>query len=291
MSLLLRQNWYIARRSRLLWIISAAMLLISAASRLEESDQMSVAPGLGIAYAFFAASYLGEAGAAGRLEEQIISGAPRPQVYMASWLTVTGCSVLILLFTMAGSLLTGFLVQNAGPLAVTAEVPETQREFGLWTVYTAGMILNAAGYAGLYVLAGLLIAGRGPHRGTWILIVCVCIFLVFILWGGSLSNELAEPETLVHVDRLPAMTANGFSHVTAAARVMPNPSYVPEPHRSQVLALLRFLPPTQCTWLQDFLYGQPASDGDIVQTYLSSVLLASGSCAAGTVLFCRRQLT
>ena len=143
---LLRQNWFVARRSTLLWLLCAVMF---AASFWAKSclDAALITPGLGFVYAFMAAVYLGDAGTSGRLNGQIIHGSTRTGIVTAGFLTLLVLALLILLATLAGGLAAAFLMEN------------------LDAYNPAGALLSAAG---LIINAGLakVIARTGPDTYT-----------------------------------------------------------------------------------------------------------------------------
>lgn len=281
MTRLLRQDGYIARRSTLLWILCAAAFLICGMIRLDTDQELPVISGIGIVYAFIAADHCGSFGSSGRLDNQVIAGCPRPQIWLSSWLTLTFCCVLVLLFALGGDLAAG-LLRNGVAESLTG-----------WLICALGLILNAAAFAALYTLFGLLIAGRQASRGTVLLIVLTCVYLVFAIWGSYVDSALSEPETVpvfnlppgveVYVDDMDSMYVAGE---------MPNPDYVAEPARSKLMSLSRFLPVTQSTWYISFLYDGITSEnaGIILQTFAYGFLLAAGGVAGGLLLFQQREL-
>lgn len=280
---LLQQNIFVARRSWLLWLSCGLLFVISAAARYDTDGRLGVTPALGIVYAFFAAVYLGEAGTSGRIDGQIIRGAPRAQIYFAAWLTVTGCFVLILLCTVSGDLI-GSLA--AGTLSGSAVG---------WLIYIGAMILNAAAYAALYVFVCLLATGRGAGRPTIALIICAAVLIGMLIWVNGLQSALMEPEYYLPEamgdDVVMYMPVDDPADLDPADLVQ-NPDYVPEPTRSAYWATLRFLPLAQAIMLPDIPDARPVW-GDLemaVLIMLDSCILAAACVALGTVLFARREL-
>lgn len=281
MKQLLSQNWYVVRHSALLWLIVAVMFAFSAWSRLDSAGNV-ITPGLGIVYAFFAAEYFGDAGTSGRLDGRIIHGCPRARIFMADFLTILFCFWLVLAATLAGEVAAAALLQELSDYDILG-----------WTAGTGGLMLNAAAYAGVFALAGLMLTGRRPGRGTVLLIVCLCLFAVFLVWGMNLYDALNQPEYVSYVEFGDATFVSGVPEPDAGpGRTEPNPYYVHEPERSRVEAMAQFLPVTQCLWLHDLnsIPVSAASVGVVSRLYLYALLLACGSCAAGLLLFRRREL-
>lgn len=288
MSLLLQQNWFVAVRSRLFGLACAFMFLVGAAGQLDSLYAFSTAPSIGIVYAFYTCSYIGSAGTSGRLEAQIISGAPRPAVYIAMWLNVWCCCALIALAMAAGNLASG---------------PGMYATLLGWLLAVLGLMLNAAAYAGIFVLVSMTAAGRGAGRGVLSLIVCTVLFIVLATWGGDLSIELQQPEYDVYY------AAEGIGNYEAYEMIdypegavlpdlalierLPNPDYVPPTERPALDALMRFLPVTQCEYFAQLTYKELDGPelGAVLQTYLFSLLLAAAGCAAGMAVFQRRELS
>lgn len=281
---LLHQNWYVLYRSWLLRTLCAAIFLLSFFVRANSDAGMYAVTGFGAVYAFLAAVYLGGAGSSGRLSGQVMGGSPRPLVFLAAWLTVMAAALLILLSAVVGNGLGG-LLNSDDPL-----------RDGDWAAFLLGMTLNAAALNALYVLIGLLLTGR-RGRGTLILVICLSVFLALAWWDTAIESALSEaPYDSVYA---------GDGWGGPVIRLEPNPDYVPEPERSRLAALARFLPATQGVYLLDILYGtladgasggvaqaQPVSAPAVplAQIYLGSTLLAAGSIAAGILLFQRREL-
>lgn len=281
MNRLLSQNWFLARRGTL-WVIAGVMFVVSAWGQLEYSGN-TVLPGLGVVYAFFAAEYLGEMGTSGRLDGQIIHGSSRLQVYLADFLTVLFCFWIVLGATVAGELAAAALTG-----ALSAYNPAG------WLAATGGQMLNAAAYAGLLTLAGLLLVGRQPGRGTIVLIVSICLFAAVAVWGGIVASRLDEPESLsyyeigeVYVDAAAPSDTEEY-----LAGPMLNPDFVQEPERGQLDSLVRILPVTQSLWLNGFAKSAPTQEtaGPLIWTYVYALLTAAGSVAVGVLLFGRREL-
>ncbi|MBD5560340.1 MAG: hypothetical protein HDQ87_08320 [Clostridia bacterium] len=283
MKSLLSQNWFVARSSVLLWLCCAAAFVITFFVIADNGDSQII-PGLGLVYAFFAAVYLGDAGTSGRLDGQVIHGSARFRIYLAHFITLFVCFLLILFCTLLGELaayaVNGAFFDMSGP--------------GL-LLDTAGLLLNAAGYAAMYALIGLLTVGRRPGRGTVLLIVCVSLVLALAIWGSVIMDRLAQPE-------YDMVIRTGFNTEIAwygddypdgvEAEKVPNPYYVAEPERSRLESLTRFIPVTQCIVLHSFLDMEPTADaaGIAGEIYLYSALLTAVCSAAGIALFQRREL-
>lgn len=289
MAKLLRQNAFVARRSVLLWLLCIGMFAMSVMARAEYSNIMNIAPGLGFVYAFIAAVYLGDAGTSGRLDSQIIVGAPRFQIYLSSWLTLTGCCILILLASLAGDL--------AGtPLALREGTADF--EIWGWMVYVLSMILNAAAYAALFVFIGMLLTSRRAGRGTVTLIVCTVIVLAMAIGVQVLDNALREPkyyiETPVAGTEASFMTAVDEADLAqyAPEDVIANEDYIDEPQRTAYWNVLQAVPLSQAILMMDLPGSEPTSEVMqlIFPIWLYSGVLIVLTSALGMLLFQRREL-
>lgn len=280
-----RQNWFVAYRSGLLWLICAVMFAFSVAVRTAAPlDQLGAVPGLGIVYAFFAASYLGDAGTSGRLDGQIICGKPRTWIFVSAWLTLLASFVLILLCTVAGDLVGGLISGSVEGYAAG------------WLVFLAGMIFNAAAYAALFALIGMLIVGRRPGRGTATLIVCVVVFIAMMICVNSLQDALMEPEYYAAVGseeetlwyEYPVLDISEYD----PADLVENHDYVPEPLRSTYWNVLRFMPLSQAVMLLDYPGISPDWEEmrEALFLWLDALVLTLGAGALGALLFQRREL-
>lgn len=283
MGRLLHQNWFVACRTKLLWILCALVLIISAAARTDtHSSAVNAAPAIGVAYAFFAAAYLGEGAASGRQDGQIITGASRLQIYLADWLTVTGCCVLILLFMLAGDLLGAVLF---GSLEGT---------FMSWLMYTLAMVCNACAWCALYVFVCVLIVGRKPGRSTTALIVCTVLLIAMMVWINVLENALMEPEFYTERDMGAVMMQMPVDDPDAVdpEELIPNPNYVGEPQRSMYSTTLDFLPIAQPLLLSDL--PEAPFDWETVWEplliMLDCLVLTLAAGILGAALFSRREL-
>lgn len=279
---LLRQNFFVAVRTKLLWVICVLAFAVSAAVRFD-FNRLGATPLLGVVYAFFAAVYLGDAGTSGRLDGQIIRGASRPQIYLAEWLTVTACCVLTLLFTLAGDLAAALITGS------------TAGSFLGWLAYVAGMIINAAVYSALFTFICLLAAGRRPGRATIALIICAAVLIAMMIWLNELQNALMEPEFY-----LPQEMNGGFyiyqpigdPSTANPSELIPNESYVPEPTRTTYWEILRCMPLSQGIMLADLPDAQPVwEDVQLVLFVLiDGCILIAVLDALGILLFSRREL-
>lgn len=280
---LLRQNWFVARHNVLLWIICAVTLTFAACSQAFLVGS-KVTPGLGFVYAFYAAIYFGDAGTSGRLDAQLMHGASRPHVYLAQFLTLFFCCLLILAATVGGEL-------------AVISVSDELHQYVLPGILAnaAGLVLNAAAYAGIFTLVGMALAGRRPGRGTLALIVSVCFVLAAAIWGSWIDSRLMEPENVAYVEMGDAAVdvyADPRYAQTLPFKSAPNPSYVHEPERSRLEALERFLPVTQCIWLANLNFAEPTAEGmrAALDTYLYSLILLLLASVSGILIFQCRQL-
>lgn len=283
MARLLAQDWFVARRTGMLWLICAVMFAATAFSKAA-LDGSNMTPGLGFVYAFFAAVYLGDAGTSGRLDGQIIAGSSRLRVYVCALLVLLACFVLILLCTLGGE-----LAGTALTGSLDSYVPDG------YLVYAAGLVANAAAYAGIFTLIGMAVAGRRPGRGTVMLIVSICIVFGAAIWGSEIDSRLMQPEYTSHIEvGGEALDVYGTVSDTAGLPVqtVSNPAYVREPERSRLMTMEQFLPVSQAALLIDISCTGPTPENARTAGEISlyCVLLMLGTGAAGALLFREREL-
>lgn len=291
MGSLLKQNWFIIRKNILLWLILIVLFLGSAWAAYDFYSELGMMPGLGIVYAFFAAVFIGDAGSGGRLQNNIISGFSRVSIYTAYFLVLLFCCVLMVAAAMLGDL--------AG--AEAAGRPENYEPQRMILLFIS-LCINAAGYAGMFALTGLLLTGRRSGRGTIMLIICCCIFVVIGIWGGNIENALWEPEMVTYYDAQQDvgtdLTQISYPDETdpegPAAYQEPNPAYIAEPLRSQYEAIAEFLPVTQSVYMLQLLSGPDTGWPDVYSRMYTlwcyAGILAVCTTAAGILFFRRRDL-
>ena len=294
MGSLLKQNWFVARKNFLFWLILAVLFFGSGWAALSFYSELGMVPGLGIVYAFFAAVFIGDAGSSGRLQNEIVAGFSRTAVWFSCFLTLLFCFVL-----MAAAAMLGDLAGTA--FAGRIEVYDPQ----LLGLIFLSLCLNAAGFAGMFTLICLLITGRRSGRGTVMLIVCCSVFIAIGIWGGNIENALWEPEMItsydmsevgIDADMIDVFYEDGENPSGLVTRQVPNPAYVGEPLRSQYEAIEDFLPVTQAIRMLQVLRSgdgpmSPEAWHALYILWLDAAILTACTAGACVVLFRRRDLT
>ena len=303
MSNLLALHWYIARRQVPFLLLLLFFFLGSIVNTLENGPDFSLTGGIGLALAALAAFFIGEQGSSGRLDSEIISGFSRTQIWLSNFLLLLFLGLLLLAAAIIGEFAAVALKYDFSPYSVSG--------FGL---FLGGAILNTGAYAAVCTLITLCLAGRSSGRGVVALIVLVCIFLVFFIWGSALSDMLSEPEYYTYYGY-----ANGdvIAYGTSASLDMDaleayaretgqdhpeepqfcreyNPQYIDEPLRTQYTQILQFIPLTQIYMLSELAFSEPENAPELFDAastlWLNAVIIIAGCTAAGILLFKRRNL-
>lgn len=306
MSNLLAQHWFIAKKHALFWILFLFFFVGGVLSALEYGPNFSLAGGIGFALTAVTAFFISAEGTSGRLDNEIITGFSRTQIWLSNFLLVFFLGLLLLAAAAAGDFTAAALQENLDWYNLTG--------LGL---FAAGAVLNTGAYASLYTLTLMCCVTRSSGRGIFALILCMCIFLLFLICGSILSDRLSEPPCFTYysyggtgdfrVDaydsdaELPTEIPDAYTWETGyvlPADIEPytevNPLYVSEPLRTQYIQILQFIPLTQMTLLADLAFTAPEDNPDCFSAastmWLDAGIIIAGCTAAGLVLFRRRNL-
>lgn len=293
MSNLFAQNWFIAKRQALLWILVIFFFAAAALNTLEYGDGFSLTAGIGLALAAIAALFISDQGTSGRLAAEITGGFSRAQIWLSNFLLVLFLGLLLLLSAILGDLAASALKGSLGNISGSG-----------FLLFLAGVILNTGSYAAIYTMILMCVAGRRIGRGLIGLLLCIAVFLCFAVWGAALTERLNEPEFLTYYEY-----RDGESEITVYGtdpridaqipdelrkHMQRNSRYIHEPLRTQYGQTLQFLPLTQAFFLAEIAFIDPRNDAGIgcraSTMWLDAGMIIAGCTAAGLLLFRRRDL-
>lgn len=241
MSKLLSANFFRLKRDKIFWIVSAAMLVISAFSMINngitaqkyadenidnnltvlDSCYFNLLPMIGFFFSIFISLFLGTEYSEGTIRNKLISGHTRTDIYLSNYLTcLAGTEFIYVLFLIGG--LTG--------------IPF----FGGWKGSASQLIIYIV--IGFFITASLtailnMLSMMSANKAITA-VLSIVISLVLILLASSIYNVLNEPEM---TREMIEYTADG---VTLGDEI-PNPAYVSGLQRKIYEWLLQFLPTGQ----------------------------------------------
>ena len=279
MSKLLSANFFRLKRDKVFWIVSAAMLVLSAFSMINngitaqkyadqniennvtalESCYFNLMPMIGFLFSVFISLFLGTEYSEGTIRNKLISGHTRTDIYLSNYITcLVGTEFIYVLFLIGGLVGIPF--------------------FGIWKAPISQIIIYTV--IGFFITASLtailnMLSMLSTNKAATAVLSIVLAFALMII-ASSIYNVLAEPETTVEFI---SMSADGKVEF---GDEIPNPAYVSGLERKIDEWLVQFLPTGQ---------GILAANSEISQPVLNivySIIIAVIVNIAGLLLFVKR---
>lgn len=259
MSKLLSANFFRLKRDKIFWIVSAAMLVLSAFFMINngitaqkyadqniennvtalESCYFNLMPMIGFFFSVFISLFLGTEYSEGTIRNKLISGHTRTDIYLSNYLTcLAGTEFVYVLFLIGGLVGIPF--------------------FGIWKAPISQIIIYIV--IGFFITASLtailnMLSMLSTNKAATAVLSIVLAFALMII-ASSIYNVLAEPETTVE---FLSMSADGKVEF---GDEIPNPAYVSGLERKIDEWLVQFLPTGQ---------GILAANSEISQPVLNLV--------------------
>lgn len=281
MSKLLSANFFRLKRDKIFWIVSAAMLVLSAFSMINngitaqkyadqniennvtalESCYFNLMPMIGIFFSVFISLFLGTEYSEGTIRNKLISGHTRTDIYLSNYVTcLVGTEFIYVLFLIGGLVGIPF--------------------FGIWKAPISQIIIYTV--IGFFITASLtailnMLSMLSTNKAATAVLSIVLAFALMII-ASSIYNVLAEPETTAEFI---SMSADGKVEF---GDEIPNPAYVSGLERKIDEWLVQFLPTGQ---------GILAANSEISQPVLNivySIIIAVIVNIAGIFAFRKKDL-
>lgn len=278
MTKLLSANFSRLMRDKLLWIVSAAMLIMSAliminsgitASNLDDANSVkslnscyfNVLPMISFFYSVFISFFIGTDYSDGTIRNKIIIGHRRTDIYLSNFITCFAGTLIIFAALLIGSAFGAIY-------------------FGYWQggikdyilVVILGILITAALTAVLTLISML-----STNKAITVVLTIV-VSLGLVLTASSIYNILCEPEFV-----------RDFVEMTADGNIIfgdekPNPAYVSGMQRKIYEFLLQFLPTGQCILIANEELTVPLVNA------VYSVLLTVAVNICGVFIFKKKDL-
>lgn len=278
MTKLLSGNFSRLVRDKLLWIVSAAMLIMSAliminngitASDLDDANSVknlnscyfNVLPMISFFYSVFISFFIGTDYSDGTIRNKIIIGHRRTDIYLSNFITCFAGTLIIFAALLIGSAFGAIY-------------------FGYWQggikdyilVVILGILITAALTAVLTLISML-----STNKAITVVLTIV-VSLGLLLTASSIYNILCEPEFV-----------RDFVEMTADGNIIfgdekPNPAYVSGMQRKIYEFLLQFLPTGQCILIANEELTVPSVNA------VYSVLLTVAVNICGVFIFKNKDL-
>lgn len=281
MSKLLSANFFRLKRDKIFWIVSAAMLVLSAFSMINngitaqkyadqniennvtalESCYFNLMPMIGFFFSVFISLFLGTEYSEGTIRNKLISGHTRTDIYLSNYvICLVGTEFIYVLFLIAGLVGIPF--------------------FGIWKAPISQIIIYII--IGFFITASLtailnMLSMLSTNKAATAVLSIVLAFALMII-ASSIYNVLAEPETTAEFI---SMSADGKVEF---GDEIPNPAYVFGLERKIDEWLVQFLPTGQ---------GILAANSEISQPVLNivySIIIAAIVNIAGIFAFRKKDL-
>lgn len=281
MSKLLSANFFRLKRDKIFWIVSAAMLVLSAFSMINngitaqkyadqniennvtalESCYFNLMPMIGFFFSVFISLFLGTEYSEGTIRNKLISGHTRTDIYLSNYVTcLVGTEFIYVLFLIGGLVGIPF--------------------FGIWKAPISQIIIYTV--IGFFITASLtailnMLSMLSTNKAATAVLSIVLAFALMII-ASSIYNVLAEPETTVEFI---SMSADGKVEF---GDEIPNPAYVSGLERKIDKWIVQFLPTGQ---------GILAANSEISQPVLNivySIIIAVIVNIAGIFAFRKKDL-
>lgn len=281
MSKLMRAYLVRLRKDKVLWLFTAAMLVLSvliinSGVRLDlqypgdgtysslEYCFFGGVPYIGVLSSVVISLFLGVEYNDGTIRNKLVIGHRRTDIYLSGLLT---------------SIIMAELIAFAWFLGGLTGIPH----FGLWTMdtgrfllYVLLVVLSTAALAAIFHLIGMLITNR-----AFSVVVAIFVALGMLLMGSMIYNKLCEPEMTVSGI---VITENGVEY----GDEIPNPSYVAGTARIVYSALLNILPQGQEILLAN--YDDMSKMGNPTVAIAGSLLLLLAVSVVGIAVFRKKDL-
>lgn len=264
-------------KSKVFWLVAAAMLACSAFAMLNGCRQAAanagsgfvymldhyyfdLAPALGLACAVFISLFLGTEYSDGTVRNKLVVGHSRPAVYAANLVVCFAASLTFMAAWLLGGLVgIPFLGPwRLGPAGLAA--------------YLLAAALMMAAFTAIFTWVGTAFSNKAVSA------VCsILLFLGLLVLASMLYNRLSAPELLSGV----VITAEGGMTM---AEPSPNPDYISGSVRSLYEFFLDFLPTGQGILMANLELAH------LLRAALSSVFIAAAAALGGIALFCKKDL-
>lgn len=240
MNNLLSANFARIKTSKVFWLLTAAVLIISAGNCIDDGSRavanpnpdppleyicFSIGPFMSIVIAAFVSLFIGTEYSDGTVRNKVIIGQKRSAIYLANLITCGVASLVMCLAWHIGSL-AGLPFLGVWKMGIAA-----------WLLYVLLSMMFTVALCAVFCLISHLFTNKAICA-----VFAIILALALILAGSSLYNSLLEPETLR--DYVIISSDTGEMSI-APGEEMPNPSYIAEPMRTACKAALNSLPTGQ----------------------------------------------
>ena len=276
---LLNANFARLRRSKLFYLVTAAICLLAVVTMLNagrqaladtsgytyylEQHYFDTAVYMGIFSSAFFALFIGTEFSDGTIRNKLIIGHSRAKIYLSNFVVCSAASVVFSIAWMVG-----------GMVGIPA--------LGPWSIGVDGIImmvivsiLSAISLGAIFLLIAMLSTNKAATT-----VICIFLSLALIVIASFFYNRLCEPE--MHSGM--TITLEGLQFMDPT----PNPRYVAEPLRSVYHAIVNILPTGQMILLANIKSGEGLADYPL--QIVSSVYLTVLAVGAGIFLFKRKDL-
>lgn len=286
MNNLLRADFARLKKSKVFWLASIAVLIISALNcvdmgRRALSNQsadppleyicFNLGPFIPIFVAAFVSLFLGTEYAEGTMRNKLVIGHKRPAIYLANFITCGFASVVMCLAWHIGSL-AGLPLLGVWKFGVAT-----------WLLYVLLSILFTLAICAVFCLISHLWMSKAI-----VSVFAIILSLILIFTGSSLYNRLLEPEeTRDYVMAVDAETGD-MQIIPSEAR--PNPEYIAEPMRTVCKITLNSLPTGQAILMANVTDSSQEMLVMPLMQPIASAAMISLLTAVGIILFSRKDV-
>ena len=286
MNNLLRADFARLKKSKVFWLASIAVLIISALNCVDmgrralanqSSDPpleyicFNLGPFIPIFVAAFVSLFLGTEYSEGTMRNKLVIGHKRHAIYFANFITCGFASVVMCLAWHIGSL-AGLPLLGVWKFGVAT-----------WLLYVLLSILFTLAICAVFCLISHLWMSKAI-----VSVFAIILSLILIFTGSSLYNRLLEPEeTRDYVMAVDAETGD-MQIIPSEAR--PNPEYIAEPMRTVCKITLNSLPTGQAILMANVTdSSQEMLVMPLMQPIASAVIIILLT-AGGIILFSRKDV-
>lgn len=264
-------NWYLMRKSGIVWWICLALLAIAVfviiagqytaadgyVLRYEQGPIQAGAIVVGAAAAVLCGALADNAYREGTIRNEITAGHTRGQVFWASYLAYTTASLLMLACYVL-PLVAADLVFN-GPF----DRPDAMRDLLVCSVCLV------PAYTALYCAIGAV----GGRKGVGI--ACLASYIALMAVGLWIDQRLNEPEMFDTYDYQVYRSSEDGTQTSGemSTEMVSNPAYVPYPARGVLEFFSQFLPPAQSVRI---IYASPEPAGPLYTLGFSALCWVIG---------------
>lgn len=286
MTNLLRADFARLKKSKVFWLLTAAILIISAANCIDMGRRalsnpnvdpplefvcFNMGPFIPIFIAAFVSLFLGTEYSDGTIRNKVVIGQKRTAIYLANFITCGSASLVMCLAWHIGSLV-GLPILGVWQLGAAA-----------WLLYVLLSMLFTLAICAIFCLISHLWTNK-----ALVAVAAIILALGLIYAGSSLYNRLLAPEETR--DFITAFDAETGEMQILPSDSRPNPEYIAEPLRTVCKTALNTLPTGQAILMANVTdSGYEALTMPLLQP-LASVAVILLFTAVGLLLFSRKDI-